>query len=197
MVPGTVAQVLRLGSDDYHIVAIDGASPLMSLSWLILLAGWSYLPTVCNGHMQVKVVSPEGTEVELTERSKMSYLDQDTFLAVMRDAWQRCVPSSGMELDQSTDLLPSISWKRVQAVKNYMRKIVELQKAIEAMSWPRQNNRTSIAGGSRALFLGAQTNRGIQNSVKKFPLCGHVYHTVGIWSATETSIGITATMSTT
>ena len=32
-----------------------------------------------------------------------------------------------------------------------------------AMTWPDQNNRTSIAGGSRALFLGVQTNRGIQN----------------------------------
>ena len=44
-----------------------------------------------------------------------------------------------------------------------MKKLVELQKAIETMSWPGQNNRASIAGGSRALFLGAQTNRGLQN----------------------------------
>ena len=43
-----------------------------------------------------------------------------------------------------------------------MKRTVELQKAIEAMTWPGQNNRTSIAGGSRALFLGAQTTRGLQ-----------------------------------
>ena len=47
--------------------------------------------------------------------------------------------------------------------KGYVKRIVELQKVIEGMSWPGQNNRTSIAGGSRALFLGAQTNRGLQN----------------------------------
>ena len=37
-----------------------------------------------------------------------------------------------------------------------MKRIVELQKMIESMSWPGQNNGTSIAGGSRALFLGAR-----------------------------------------
>ena len=44
MVPGTVVQTLRYGEEDYHVVAIEGASPLMPLSWLILLAGWSYMP---------------------------------------------------------------------------------------------------------------------------------------------------------
>ena len=46
IVPGLVTQVLRWGEEDYHVVAIEGASPLMPLSWLILLAGWSYVPTV-------------------------------------------------------------------------------------------------------------------------------------------------------
>ena len=82
VVPGTVVQVLRFRSEGYHTVAIEGASPLMALSSLILLAGWSHLPKVCDGRMQVKIISPEGAEVELTERSKMHYLDQDTFLAV-------------------------------------------------------------------------------------------------------------------
>ena len=41
-----VRQVLRCGEEDYRVVAIEGASPLMPLSWLILLAGWSYSPTV-------------------------------------------------------------------------------------------------------------------------------------------------------
>ena len=45
----------------------------------------------------------------------------------------------------------------------YMKKIVEVQQAIQEMVWAYQNNRTSIAGGSKALFLGAQTNRGLQN----------------------------------
>ena len=60
VVPGTVIQVLSLAGEDYHIVAIEGASPLMPLSWLILLAGWSYVPMVKNGQMKVTVVSPEG-----------------------------------------------------------------------------------------------------------------------------------------
>ena len=86
VVPGTVIQVLKLAGEDYHVVAIEGASPLMPLSWLILLAGWSYVPTVKQGQMKVKAVSPEGTEVELTERSKMHYLDQSTVFAVLKDA---------------------------------------------------------------------------------------------------------------
>ena len=44
----------------------------------------------------------------------------------------------------------------------YMKKIIDTQQAIQRIVWPYQNNRTSIAGGSRALFLGAQTNRGLQ-----------------------------------
>ena len=44
-----------------------------------------------------------------------------------------------------------------------MKKIVELQRAVETMNWPGQNNVSSIAGGSRGLFLGAQTNRGLSN----------------------------------
>ena len=35
-----------------------------------------------KGKMCVSVQSPEGVETELTERSKMHYLDQDTFWAV-------------------------------------------------------------------------------------------------------------------
>ena len=44
-----------------------------------------------------------------------------------------------------------------------MKRILEIQHSIQKMAWPYQNNRTSIAGGSRALFLGAQTNRGLQH----------------------------------
>ena len=43
-----------------------------------------------------------------------------------------------------------------------MKRIIDAQQAIQRIVWPYQNNRTSIAGGSRALFLGAQTNRGLQ-----------------------------------
>ena len=100
VVPGTVIQVLKLVGEDYHVVVIDGASPLMPLSWLIMLAGWSYVPTVKKGQMHVKVVSPKGTEAELTERSKMHYLDQATFFDILRDAWQRCAPLDGMNYEQ-------------------------------------------------------------------------------------------------
>ena len=181
VVPGSAVQVLRLGSEDCHVVAIDGASPLMPLSWLILLAGWSYIPKVHEGEMRVTVVSPEGTEVELTERCKMHYLDQDTFLAALQDAWQRRAPLNGMEYDQLLEaLLPrkvpceasvveiarpaSICFLEMKmSRKGYMKKVVELRKAMETMTWPGQNNRSSIAGGSRALFLGAQMNSGLQN----------------------------------
>ena len=44
-----------------------------------------------------------------------------------------------------------------------MKRIIDAQQAIQRIVWPYQNNRTSIAGGSRALFLGAQTNRGLQH----------------------------------
>ena len=47
--------------------------------------------------------------------------------------------------------------------KGYTRRVVETQKTILEMSWPTQINRTSAVGGSRALFLEAQTNRGLQN----------------------------------
>ena len=47
--------------------------------------------------------------------------------------------------------------------KGYTGRVVEAQRTILEMSWPAQKNHTSIAGGSRALFLGAQTNRGLQN----------------------------------
>ena len=46
------------------------------------LAGWQYLPKVDQGKIRVFVQSPEGIETELTERSKMHYLDQATFWAM-------------------------------------------------------------------------------------------------------------------
>ena len=44
--------------------------------------------------MRVSVQSPEGIETELTERSKMHYLDH--FWAVLSDAWKQHTPTSGM-----------------------------------------------------------------------------------------------------
>ena len=48
-----------MAEEDYHIVAIDGASPLMPLSWLILLAGWSYVPEVKEGQAGCDHCLPE------------------------------------------------------------------------------------------------------------------------------------------
>ena len=50
-----------------------------------------------DGHVQVSLQSPEGAEAELTERSKMHCLDQETFLAVLSDAWHRRAPQSGID----------------------------------------------------------------------------------------------------
>ena len=52
--PGLVIQVLRLGTEDHHVVAFEGASPLMTLSWLVLLAGWTCLPAIREGQMYVE-----------------------------------------------------------------------------------------------------------------------------------------------
>ena len=180
VVPGTVVQTLHYGEDDYHVVAIDGASPLMPLPWLILLAGWSYIPVVKNGKMEVTIASPSGTSVTLVERSKMHYLDKTTFFNVLRDAWDHCKTSNGMDYDQLRTALTSaempyaasaIKVERPSSIrfldmnmgrKGYMKRIVDLQKTIEVMTWPSQNNRPGISGGSRGLFLGAQTNRGYE-----------------------------------
>ena len=79
VVSGMVVQVVACDGEDYHAVAIEGATPLMPLSWLLLLAGWKYLPEVEKGKIRVLVQSPEGREVELTEKSKMHYMDQEPF----------------------------------------------------------------------------------------------------------------------
>ena len=44
-----------------------------------------------------------------------------------------------------------------------MQRIVEAKEAIREMKWPVQKNGTSIAGGSKALFMGTQTNCGLNN----------------------------------
>ena len=81
------------------------ATPLLPLSWLLLLAGWKYLPKVDKGKIRVSAQSPEGMEIELTERSKMHYLDQDTFWAVLTDVWKRNGLCSGMTADQFKESL--------------------------------------------------------------------------------------------
>ena len=99
VVSGMVVQVVACDGEEYHAVAIEGATPLLPLSWLLLLAGWKYLLKVDQGKIRVSVQSPEGIETELTERSKMHYLDQDTW-AVLSDVWKRNGLSSGMTSDQ-------------------------------------------------------------------------------------------------
>ena len=181
VVSGMVVQVVACHGEDYHAVAIEGATPLMPLSWLLLLAGWKYLPKVEKGKIRVLVQSPEGKEIELTERSKMHYLDQETFWAVLADIWKRNGLCSGMTAGQFKESLSareapgdlnavllarpaSIRFLEMKGGRRvYMKKIIDAQQAIQRIVWPYQNNRTSIAGGSRALFLGAQTNRGLQH----------------------------------
>ena len=141
----------------------------------------TYVPKVDNGKIRVSVQSPEGIETELTERSKMHYLDQDTFWAVLSDVWKRHAPTTGMTPKQLRESLSAQGALRdLNAVsvshpasirflemrvgrRTHMKKIIEVQQAIQEMVWPYQNNRSSIAGGSKALFLGAQTNRGLHN----------------------------------
>ena len=44
------------------------------------------------------IISPAAAV--LMERSKMHYLDQSTFFAVLKDAWNRCEALDGMGLEQ-------------------------------------------------------------------------------------------------
>ena len=139
-------------------MAIEGAAPLLPLAWLLLLAEWKYVPKVDNG--KIRVV--EGIETELTERSKMHYLDSDTFWAVLSDVWKRHTPTTGMTPKQLKESLSAqgalrdlnaVSVSRPASIRfletrvgrrTHMKKIIEAQQA-------------------RALFLGAQTNRGLRN----------------------------------
>ena len=106
MVHGLVIRVVvRLGAEEYHIVAIEGAMPLMPLSWLVLLAVWSHQPVAIDGQLQVEVAPPQGAKIMLTERPKMHYLDQGTFMLVLQDVWKNCALQSGMTSDQLTSAL--------------------------------------------------------------------------------------------
>ena len=107
VISGMVAQVVACDGEEYHAVAIEGAAPLLPLSWLILLAGWKHLPRVDKGRMCVSVQSPEGIETELTERSKMHYLDQETFWAVLSDVWKQYTPSIWDDACQAQGVLVS------------------------------------------------------------------------------------------
>ena len=138
------------------------------------------MPVVKDGKMEVTIASPRGMTVTLVERSKMHYIDKATFFNVLRDAWNHCKASDGMDYDQLKSALSTLEMPQVASAvklertssirfldmnmsrKGYMRRIVDLQKTIEMMTWPSQNNRPGIAGGSRGLFLGAQTNRGYE-----------------------------------
>ena len=113
----------------------------------------------------------------------MHYLDQNTFWAVLTDVWKRNGLSSGMTADQlrmtlsareaSSNCECGDSLARSASIRflEDERWTSSLREARSSTSsnpsrqwlWPYQNNRTSIAGGSRALFLGAQTNRGLHN----------------------------------
>ena len=138
------------------------------------------VPEVKEGRLNVTIVSPRGMSVTLVERSKMHYIDKPTFFNILRDAWNRCKASDGMNYEQLEKTLSAKNVPHVASAveverpssirfldmnmsrKGYMKRIVDLQRIIETMTWPSQNNRPGIAGASRGLFLGAQTNRGYQ-----------------------------------
>ena len=110
--------------------------------------------------MQVEVQPPKGDFVLLTERSKMRYLDQCTFIQMLQEAWKNCILVSGMPLDQ---LLPTVLHRNVtreahavKAVKEasirfldmkvskrgYMRRIKETMQAIQEITWPYKKKKT-------------------------------------------------------
>ena len=169
VVSGMVVQVVACDGNEYHAVAIEGASPLLPLAWLLLLAGWKYLPKVDNGKIRVVIQAPEGIDTELTERAKMHYLDHDAFWAVLSNVWKRHAPTNGMTARQLRESLSAqgasrdlnaVSITRPASIRflemkvgprAHLKRIVDVQQSIQEMVWPYQNNRSSIAGGSRAL----------------------------------------------
>ena len=106
--------------------------------------------------MKVTVVSPGGKEVQLMERSKMHYLDESTFFAVLKYAWKCCEASDGMGFEQlevalnpknvpcaansvEAGRLPSIRFLEMKlSRKGYMKKIVDLQRGSRdyELAWP-------------------------------------------------------------
>ena len=188
-------------------------------------SAFSSTPVVKDGKIEVTIVSPRGMSVTLVERSKMHYIDKVTFFNVLRDAWSRCKALDGMDSEQLEGVLTAKDTPHVASAvkverpssirfldmnvsrKGYMRRIVDLQKTIETMTWPSQNNRPGIAGGSRGLFLEAQTNRGYERgcvSKKTFdaqyssegacagqmlskgdPVYGHILDEAGDWSRSQ------------
>ena len=107
-----------------------------------------------KGKIRVLVQSPEGKEIELTERSKMHYLDQETFWAVLADTWKRNGLCSGMTAGQFKESLsareaPSdlnaVSLARPASIRFlemkggrrvYMKKIIDAQQPIQRIVWP-------------------------------------------------------------
>ena len=60
VVPGLVIQILTHEKEEHHIAAIEGASPLMPLGWLVFVAGWRYQPQVRKGRLHVAISSLQG-----------------------------------------------------------------------------------------------------------------------------------------
>ena len=131
----------------------------------MLLAGWPYMPNVKDGWMQVEVQSSQGAKVQLTERSKMHYLDQGTSTRVLQDVWQNCSLVSGMSQDHQTSVLShrkvlcqantakvkkAASIRFLEAKFNDMRQIVEARKAIEET---KDRCRTTVLASLVALRL--------------------------------------------
>ena len=152
-----LVQVVACDGDEYHAVAIEGASPLLPLSWLLLLAGWKYLPKVDQGKIRVSVQSPEGIETELNVLTSGMTSSQLRMTLSGQEA-ARDLNAVTLARQASIRSLEMKGGRRI-----HMKRILDIQQSIQKMAWPYQNNRTSIAGGSRALFLGAQTNRGLHN----------------------------------
>ena len=57
----------------------------------------------------------------------------------------------------------SASWTCKQNGKQYWRHVTDILKFVQDYELAITNNRTSVAGSSTAIFLGAQTNRGLEN----------------------------------
>ena len=118
------------------------------------------------------VQSPEGREIELTERSKMHYMDQETFWAVMADIWKRNGLCSGMSASQFKESLlareasndlnaaslarpASIRFLEMKGGRRvYMKRIIDAQQAIQGIVWPYQNNRRALQDNREHFFLG-------------------------------------------
>ena len=193
-----MVQTLGFENEEHRFVAIQSASPLMPLAWLVLRLdqpGWSHTPSARKGELHVEVKTLQGDSIALVEKSKLRYLDKDAFVKVLQYAWRMAQLRAGCFGTSSTGAFSPkgvLRYKRRQGdsigVHSVPRNEGQKMDLYEAHhkdheDYPDKNlalpNQTSIADASRALLMGTQTNRGLENGCVVKRTCDPQYSQQG------------------